>query len=120
MSEAHTHDHDHDHDEPHAVPLGFLTLVFVALMALTWVTVAATWVNLGELNIYIAMGIAFVKATLVGAYFMHLRWDSPLNGVILIGSLLFVTLFIAFASVDKGQYKHNDRPPQGALVSESE
>ena len=52
----------------------------------------------------IAMAIALVKAAFVGLYFMHLRWDAPLNGFILVASLLFVTLFIVITLMDTGQY----------------
>jgi len=45
-------------------------------MALTVVTVAAAQVNLGSLNVPIALAIASVKAALVALIFMHLLWDE--------------------------------------------
>lgn len=106
------------HEGPHVAPLWLMTGVFVSLLFLTWVTVAAIQVDLGEANIWIALLIAFVKASLVGAYFMHLRWDAPINGVILLASLLFVTLMITFAATDKNEYRADYVPPQGALISD--
>jgi len=84
----------------HVVPLWLLGGVLAALLALTVLTVAVTWVDLGRLNIWIAILVAAVKATLVALYFMHLRWDRPFNGVILLISLVLVVLFVGFALRD--------------------
>ena len=110
--------HDEEHHGPHVVSLGLLTAIFIALMFLTVITVAVTSFDFGyNANLVVAMAIAFVKATLVALYFMHLRWDNPFNGVVLIASLLFVTLFIGIALLDSGEYKANielqDRGYQG-------
>ncbi|MCC7146279.1 MAG: cytochrome C oxidase subunit IV family protein [Phycisphaeraceae bacterium] len=88
----------------HAVPLGVLAGIFVVLLGLTFLTVAATWVQLGALNIWIALGIALVKAVLVALYFMHLRYDSPFNGMVLAAALAFVILFIGITIIDSRQY----------------
>ena len=34
---------------------------------------------------------------LVVMYFMHLRWDSPFNGIVILAALFFVALFIGLA-----------------------
>jgi cytochrome c oxidase subunit 4 len=73
-------------------------------MVLTWVTVSATFIDLGNLNIVIALGIAVVKASLVVLYFMHLRYDNPFNAFVFIASVLFVMLFIGFALIDRQEY----------------
>jgi cytochrome c oxidase subunit 4 len=102
---AHEHDADHSGGHAHAVPLPLLTAVFLILMFLTLVTVGITYFDFGyTMNLVVAMAIAMVKAAFVGLYFMHLRWDAPLNGFILAVSLLFVTLFITFSLIDTGQY----------------
>lgn len=106
MSHQHTAQETH-HEEhaPHAVPLGLLAGVFGILLILTLLTWAVTLVDFGyEINLTVAMVIALVKAAFVGLYFMHLRWDAPLNGFILVVSLLFVTLFITFTLIDTDQY----------------
>ena len=106
MSDTTAHDAEHHDDHGHhVVPLRLLFGVFLILMFLTFLTVAVTKFDFGyELNLVVAMAIALVKAVFVGLYFMHLRWDAPLNGFILVTSLLFVTLFIAFTLIDTGQY----------------
>ena len=71
----------------HVVPLRLLVGVLVALLFLTVVTVAVTYVDLGPVNLVVALLIALVKASLVLLVFMHLRWDRPFNAVVLITSL---------------------------------
>ncbi|MEO0963731.1 MAG: cytochrome C oxidase subunit IV family protein [Planctomycetota bacterium] len=100
---------DHEHDAEHAhhvVPMSLLVGVLVLLLALTWITVAVTWIdldamfNVPNLNVVVALGVALVKAAFVGFYFMHLRWDAPFNGLILVASLAFVVLFISWTILD--------------------
>lgn len=101
-------DHAHGHDgEHHVVGWKILTVVFVALMVLTFLTVAAINVDLGPLNIVVALGIALVKALLVVFIFMHIWWDRAFHGLLIAGSLAFVTLFIAFTMIDTAHYEHN-------------
>jgi len=89
----------------HVVPLRVLVAVWGVLVVLTWTTVAITWVDLGALNLWAALAIATVKASLVVMYFMHLRYDRPFNAVILITSLAFLALFVGFALVDTLEYQ---------------
>src|SRR5262245_39975109 len=88
----------------HVVPLRVLLLVWGGLMVLTWAPVSATFIDLGNLNIVIALGIAVIKASLVVLYFMHLRYDYPFNAFVFIASVLFVMLFIGFALIDRKEY----------------
>ena len=77
-----------------------LLTVFAALVMLTIVTVAAAQVSFGAWEVWVSLGIASVKATLVAAYFMHLRYDKSFNGLVFIASLLFVALFLALTLMD--------------------
>ncbi|MHB8899843.1 MAG: cytochrome C oxidase subunit IV family protein [Thermoguttaceae bacterium] len=108
-----------EHPIAHVMPVPVLLGVFAALMTLTFLTVAATWVNLGWLNLPVAMAIATVKATLVALYFMHLRYDAPFNGLAFLSALGFVALFIVVTLLDTFHYQpdiqqYRDRP--GASV----
>ncbi len=107
--------HEHADDMvAHPVSLGILISTFLALILLTGITFAATWVDLGPFNIWLALLIAVVKGSLVALYFMHLRWDSPFNAIVLIGALFFVALFIGIAVLDSKEYKINYQPPTRA------
>jgi cytochrome c oxidase subunit IV len=92
----------------HGPSLGLLAGILVALLGLTFITVAVTWyawTDFGSLNIWIALLIATTKAALVVLYFMHLRYDKPFNGVVLIAALFFVALFIGIALQDSLNYR---------------
>ena len=93
-----------------------LMSVFMALVVLTIVTVGVTWFDMGDLNIWVALGIAVLKAALVVLYFMHLRWESPFNAIAFIAALGFVALFIAFVMADSSSYQKNLRPPGNSIV----
>ncbi len=99
------HDSAH-HGLGHVVPLWLLAAVFAALMMLTGLTVAVAQVDLGNLNLYLAMAIATVKASLVVLFFMHLFWDRGFNSMVFIGCLLFVSLFIGITLTDQKASDH--------------
>ena len=89
----------------HIVPVGVLAATLTTLLVLTFLTVAATWVELGALNLWIALLIAVTKATLVVLYFMHLRYERPFNAIVLICALLFVMVFCALTLMDSRAYQ---------------
>jgi cytochrome c oxidase subunit 4 len=103
-------------ERPHATPLRVLFAVYLALVLLTVVTVAAARVDLGSMNLGLALAIAFAKATLVGLYFMHLRYDQPFHAVALVASLLFVVLFVGLALLDTVHYQHQMIPGYAPAV----
>jgi cytochrome c oxidase subunit 4 len=89
----------------HVVPLPVLFGVLGTLLAMTFVTVAVSWFNFGRLNIWIALGIAVFKASLVLLFFMHLKYDKPFNAIVIIISMALVVLLIAIALSDSAQYE---------------
>ena len=97
--------HAHSEGVGHVVPVTVLAGVLTALLLLTFLTVAATWVRFGALSVWIALLIATVKATFVGLYFMHLRYDRPFHGVVLLGTLFFISLFVGLALMDAFHYQ---------------
>ncbi len=84
----------------HVVPLWLLAAVFAGLIVLTGLTVAVAQFDLGNMNLYLALAIATLKASLVVLFFMHLLWDRPFHSMLFIGCLLFVSLFIGIALTD--------------------
>lgn len=113
------HSHGH-HPHPtvgHLVPVSALIGTALALLVLTVITVAVRYVDLGEANIFVALGIAVVKATLVSLFFMHLWWDRPFNSFVFVSSIAFVALFMAFAIMDTREYAPivDQGPAEGAV-----
>ena len=96
----------------HVTSIRLLVTVFVALLALTWITVAVTQIELGPFNVWVALLIAAVKGALVVLYFMHLRWDSPFNATVFIAALLFVAILTAAVIHDSREYRPMLEPPQ--------
>ena len=101
--------HDHHADggnQPivgHLVPISTLVWTTLALLVLTVVTVAVRYVDVGEFNIVIAIGIAVLKATLVALFFMHLWWDRPFNQIVFVACIAFVVLLIFLTVIDTKQ-----------------
>jgi len=81
-------------------PLVFFN-VLIALLFLTVVTVVVTRFDFGSANLLIAMLIASIKAALVIAIFMHVKWDTPINRVVFLSSFLFLSLLFIFTLADE-------------------
>jgi cytochrome c oxidase subunit 4 len=74
--------------------------VLTGLLALTFLTITVTWIDLSALTVFIALIIASVKSTIVLAYFMHLKFESRLFRVFLIMVLSIYVLVILLTFVD--------------------
>ena len=85
-------------------------LVFVALMALTVVTVAVSYLHLSIMNaIIVALFIASIKGALVAGYFMHLISEKKMIYATLILTAVFFAVMITipmFARSDVIMYHH--------------
>jgi cytochrome c oxidase subunit IV len=118
---SHGYGHEGEHGVGHIVSPKILFATAAALLVLTVITVLAgkldfSQVDLNELNIFVALAIAVVKATLVCLFFMHLRWDRPFNAFVLVASLSLVALFIGFAMTDTSEYKPDVIQGDSALI----
>jgi cytochrome c oxidase subunit 4 len=106
-------DHGHDHADgavhAHISPIIFMIGIFSALIFLTVVTVAVSYVDLGPANTFVAILVATMKAGLVAAFFMHLRYDHPFNAIIFVMSFLFLALLMIFSAEDSGSRGYIDR-----------
>jgi cytochrome c oxidase subunit 4 len=72
----------------------------ITLLILTTITVGASYINFGAMNVVVALTIATIKATLVALFFMHLLHDKPVNGLIAAAGFLFLGLFLMFTLLD--------------------
>ncbi|MEM7629919.1 MAG: cytochrome C oxidase subunit IV family protein [Planctomycetota bacterium] len=104
--------------------LGILALLlfFTALtvgVAQTEVFIMDAWdIEIPKwVNIVGAMSIATVKAVLVCAFFMQLRYDKALNTYAILFSLLGVGLFLTFTMIDLGGRGFNEEFKQGPVVA---
>jgi caa(3)-type oxidase subunit IV len=100
-STAQTHAHDHE-PHVHGGPKLYAAILG-ALLVLTVITVGASMIDWGGgmANVIIAMLIATIKASLVALFFMHLRWDKPMTGIIFCSTLFFLGLFLIGCYTDQ-------------------
>lgn len=115
MSTEHAHDHDDGAVHVHIASSQFYWGIFCALIFLTVATVKVSYYDFGQANIVIAVLIATMKATLVAAFFMHLRHDKLFNTLAFIGSFLFLAIFILLTYDDLGRRGQLD-PAYGGTV----
>lgn len=118
-------DHDHDeeahlylHGKPvedfeevheHISPMTVYYKVFGGLLVLTALTYAVSYMSLGPASLPVAMLVALVKATLVCAYFMHLKYDDRYHVFVFLSTLIFVGIFFTFTLFDlSSRTKLND------------
>jgi len=84
----------------YVTPVPTYLVIFLALMALTAITVAIAFLELGPFNDIAAMGIAITKACLVILYFMHVRHSSRLTKVVVVAGFLWLLFLIGFTMSD--------------------
>ncbi len=84
----------------HIIPFDVYIKIFAALIVLTVITVAAAQVDFGAMNVVIAMAIASVKAGLVLAFFMHLKYDDKLYAVMFGTGIFFLVVLYLFCFLD--------------------
>ncbi len=85
----------------HHIPLKTYYMVLGTLLVLTVITVAAARIDFGAMNTVIALAIASVKAGLVLAYFMHLKYDARIYLVGFFIAIFFVVLLYLFTVMDR-------------------
>ena len=98
----HAHAHAHSQPHVHVTPLPVYLTVFATLMVLTAVTVAVAYVNLGQLNKVVALGIASFKATIVVLYFMHVKHASRLTKLFVVTGVFFLFILFSLTMIDYG------------------
>jgi cytochrome c oxidase subunit 4 len=75
-------------------------LIFLALLVLTGLTVAAAEVNLGALNDVVALAIAVTKATLVVLFFMHVKDSTRLTKLTVVAGFFWLAILIGLTLTD--------------------
>jgi cytochrome c oxidase subunit IV len=87
--------------ESHTVPSGTYTAVWLALLVLLAATIAVAKLRLlAQFSVLGSLVIASVKAGLVLAFFMHLKYEGRFLKGMLTVALLALTLLIGLTFVD--------------------
>src|SRR4051812_27579328 len=110
--DPHGFDKGHGHDHGHVIVGPFtLRTILLALLAFTVLTVflaqAEVWAqNYFHIelpwwvNVFGAMTIAVIKALLVMAFFMQLKYDNPINTVLMCFCFAALATFLGFTGMD--------------------
>jgi cytochrome c oxidase subunit 4 len=100
MDDAHANAYDHDSPEAIRRQTKIYVMIFAALMVLTVVTVAVSYLHLPpHLAILVALMIAAIKGSMVAAYFMHLISEKKAIYGILILTVAFFIVLMAMPSL---------------------
>jgi cytochrome c oxidase subunit IV len=91
---------EHRREQPHLLSYRQLALVLVILLALTVVTVAVSYVDLGFFNVPLALAIACSKVSLVLLFFMHLKYEGAVINISFLSTVAFLVIMIGFTFWD--------------------
>ena len=85
-------------EKHHIIPYKTFLLVLLALLAFTFISIGVTSYDLGPLTVLIALLLATFKTILVLTYFMHLKYDVKMFGILVAAvlALIAVVIFITF------------------------
>ncbi|HCY88422.1 MAG TPA: caa(3)-type oxidase subunit 4 [Desulfobacteraceae bacterium] len=87
-------------DKAHIISYKTLLMTLLALFALTGITVGASYVDLGQLNVWVALLIASLKGTLVLLIFMHMKFEGKALRLSFISTIGFLAIMIGFTFWD--------------------
>jgi cytochrome c oxidase subunit IV len=83
-------------------------LIYAALILFTATTTGMAYVDLGAFNVYLALTIAIVKATLVVLFFMHVKDTAGITRVYVAAGFFWLAILILLTVTD---YMTRSSPP---------
>jgi cytochrome c oxidase subunit IV len=84
----------------HIVPRKQYAAICGALLVFTFLTWRVALINLGRWNVVVALTISFCKATLVGLFFMHLRYSPRRTQLVVVAGLLWLSILLLLTLSD--------------------
>lgn len=92
----------HHSEEHHITPMSTYLKVAMALFGLTFLTIGAHALreHIQPFSALVAFTIAAVKAFLVMAWFMHLKYDKPTNRIIFATGFIFLAVLFGICALD--------------------
>jgi len=84
----------------HALNLRTYLFIWLALIELTILSVAAATVDFKAFAVAVALIIAVTKSYIVGAYFMHLKFDSKIITIMVLVTLFVFSTFLILTFFD--------------------
>lgn len=87
-------------DNKHIIPYKIFIMVWMALVALTFITVGASVYFPGAFGIAVAIIITPIKAFLILEFFMHLRYEHKAFRIMFLVTIGIVAVFMGLTLVD--------------------
>jgi cytochrome c oxidase subunit 4 len=84
----------------HIVSKTIYFIIFAALMVLTVITYYVALIDLGRLNVIVALAVAVTKAVLVVLFFMHVRYSTRLTKIVVIAGFFWLALLVVLTLAD--------------------
>jgi cytochrome c oxidase subunit IV len=81
-------------------PVRTYVIIWLTLTILTFVTYGVAQIDLGAMNIVVALLIAFFKMSLVIWFFMHVRTDSPLTKLFVFAGFFWMAILLVMTLGD--------------------
>ena len=88
------------HHDEHIVSPKVYGVIFGALLLGTAITVGASYLELGDFNVIVALAIACIKAVLVILFFMHVKYSSRLTKLTVVAGFFTFLVLITMAMTD--------------------
>jgi cytochrome c oxidase subunit IV len=90
----------HSEETHHIVPIPVYLGVFFALIVGTIVTTLVAYIDLGRLNVVVALVVAVCKATLVVLFFMHVKYSPRLTKLVVISGVFWLIILLTMTESD--------------------
>ena len=90
----------HEQNAQHISPVKLYVVIWLALMCLTVITVAVSYLDMYKFTVFTAMLIATVKATTVLLYFMHIRFEKAIYTYMILAVLATYATFVILTFAD--------------------
>jgi cytochrome c oxidase subunit 4 len=100
MQDSQEHAAREQHAPEHIVPIKTYALICATLLVLTFVTYSVAFVDLGPLNVVVAIVIACVKATLVVLFFMHAAYAPRRTRLVILAGIVWMFLLLGLTLAD--------------------
>lgn len=91
---------NNSHSHVHITPYGSHVMIWLALVALTAITVTIAGINFGSLTLVSALLIAAAKTVMVVNYFMHVKFDTKILKIFIFICLILYAVFLILTFSD--------------------
>jgi cytochrome c oxidase subunit 4 len=82
------------------VPIKTYAVVCATLLVLTFLTYRIAYVDLGPLNVVVAVVIACIKATLVVLFFMHAAYAPRRTRLVILAGIFWMMILLGLTLAD--------------------